>query len=251
MDTTRELIVKDIKKTFKTKDGFNKVLDGVSFEVYKNEFLVLLGPGRCGKTVLLNIIAGLIEASEGEVEFPNKVKNKPVEIGFVYQRTSLMPWKTVMGNVEFCMKVQGVPKKERRKVAQQYINLVGLEGFEKHYPHQLSGGMQQRVGIARAYTTKPQILLMDEPFGQLDAQTRYSMQNEVLKIYEHDKRTIVFVTNNIEEALYLGDRIILLSSYPSKVKKEYRVDLKRPRDMMDSEFLKLRQEISDNMELVV
>lgn len=251
MDKTLELTVKNLKKSFESNGVANKVLDGVTFEVYHNEFLVLLGPGRCGKTVLLNIVAELMKASEGVVEFPNKRKNQHPEIGFVYQRMSLMPWKTVMGNVEFCMKVQGVPKKERRATAQHYIDMVGLDGFEKNYPHQLSGGMKQRVGIARAYTTKPQILLMDEPFGQLDAQTRYSMQNEIMKIYEQDKRTIVFVTNNIEEALYLGDRIILLSSFPSKVKKEYKIDLARPRDMMDPGFLKLRQEISDNMELVV
>lgn len=251
MDTSKELIVRNIRKSFISNGVENQVIDDISFEVYKNEFLVLLGPGRCGKTVLLNIIADLIKPNSGEIEFQNKEKGFQANIGFVYQRSSLLPWKTVMGNVEFTMKVQGVSKKERREVSQHYIDMVGLEGFEKSYPFELSGGMQQRVGIARAYSTKPEILLMDEPFGQLDAQTRYSMQQEIIKIYEQDKRTIVFVTNNIEEALYLGDRIVLLSSFPSKVKQTYKIDIKRPRDMMDPDFMSLRQEISDNMELIV
>jgi NitT/TauT family transport system ATP-binding protein/sulfonate transport system ATP-binding protein len=149
------------------------------------------------------------------------------------------------------MKIKGVHEDERRKIAQHYINMVKLDGFEKLFPHQLSGGMKQRVGIARAYTTKPDILLMDEPYGQLDAQTRYSMQEEIIKIYDQDKSTVVFVTSNLEEALVLGDRIILLSAPPTRVKGVYEIDMPRPRDMMDMDFLKLRQEISDNMDLII
>ena len=136
----------------------------------------------------------------------------------VFQKLALMPWKTVMDNVEFGLKMKGVPKAQRRETAQKYISLVGLQGFEKSYPSQLSGGMKQRAGIARAYTNNPEIMLMDEPFGQLDAQTRYSMQDEVLRIWESEKRTFIFVTNNIEEALYLADRIVLLTNYPAQVK---------------------------------
>ena len=145
----------------------------------------------------------------------------------------------------------GVPKGERRKTAQKFIDLVGLAGFEKSYPHQISGGMKQRVGIARAYANNPEILILDEPFGALDAQTRYSMQDEILRIWKAEKKTILFVTNNIEEALYLGDRIVLLSKCPATVKEIYEIGLSRPRDMVSEGFLRLREQISDNMDLSV
>jgi ABC-type nitrate/sulfonate/bicarbonate transport system ATPase subunit len=169
----------------------------------------------------------------------------------VFQSLSLMPFKTVMENVELPLKLRGVSKKERRKTAQHYIELVGLNGFEKSYPHELSGGMKQRVGIARAYTANPKVLIMDEPFGQLDAQTRYAMQNEILRIWEAERRTVIFVTNNIEEACYLGDRIILLSDCPAKVKAVYPIDLPRPRNMVAQEFLRIRTTISDNTDLAI
>jgi ABC-type nitrate/sulfonate/bicarbonate transport system ATPase subunit len=252
MDKTRQLTIKNLSMEFTNEEVTTRVLDGISLEVYQNEFVVILGPGRCGKTTLLNIIAGLLKETEGEVIFNQNGSNKKrPEIGMVYQRISLMPWLTVMKNVEFLMKIKGVSEGERRAVAQHYIDMVKLDGFEKLYPHQLSGGMKQRVGIARAYSTKPDILLMDEPYGQLDAQTRYSMQEEIIKIYEQDKSTIVFVTSNLEEALVLGDRIILLSATPAKVKGVYEINMPRPRDMMDEDFLKLRQEISDNMDLII
>jgi NitT/TauT family transport system ATP-binding protein/sulfonate transport system ATP-binding protein len=169
----------------------------------------------------------------------------------VFQKLALMPWKTVMGNVEFGPQIAGVDKVTRRKTAQKYIDLVGLTGFEKSYPNQLSGGMKQRVGIARAYATNPEILLMDEPFGQLDAQTRYAMEEEIQRIWEQEKRTIIFVTNNIEEAVYLGDRIILLSECPATVKEIYDVNLPRPRDTIDPEFLRIRKEVSENTDLAL
>ena len=162
-----------------------------------------------------------------------------------------MPYMTVMENVEVPLKLRGVNKAERREVAQHYIELVGLEGFEKAYPHLLSGGMKQRVGIARAYAAKPKVLIMDEPFGQLDAQTRYSMQSEILRIWEAERRTVIFVTNNIEEACYLGDRIILLSDCPATVKETYEINLPRPRDMVSSDFLSVRTTISDNTDLAI
>jgi NitT/TauT family transport system ATP-binding protein/sulfonate transport system ATP-binding protein len=149
------------------------------------------------------------------------------------------------------MKLQGIPESERKPTAQHYIDMVKLDGFEDLLPHQLSGGMMQRVGIARAYSIKPDILLMDEPYGQLDAQTRYSMQEEIIKIHNQDRTTIVFVTSNLEEALILGDRIVLLSAPPSKVKGVYEIDLPHPRDMMDMEFMRLRQLISDNMDRTI
>jgi len=252
MDKNYQLKVKDIKKSFSNDGEETHVLDGVSLDVYKNEFLVILGPGRCGKSTLLNIIAGILKPDSGEVQFEQSAmeKEKP-EIGMVYQRISLMPWLSVTKNVEFIMKIKGVPIEERSPIAQHYIDMVKLEGFENLLPHQLSGGMKQRVGIARAYAAKPDILLMDEPYGQLDAQTRYSMQEEIINIYNSEKTTIVFVTSNLEEALFLGDRIILLSAPPAKVKGVYEINLKRPRDMMNTDFMKLRKEISENMDLVI
>ena len=230
---------------------FDAAVD-VSFDVYESEFLVILGPGRCGKTVLLNMIAGLERPVDGQILLDGQpLSGCDERVGMVFQKRTLMPWKTVMENVEFGLKLKGVPKEERRKTAQKYIDLVGLQGFEKSYPDELSGGMKQRVGIARAYTNNPQILLMDEPFGALDAQTRYAMEEEVQRIWQQEKRTVIFVTNNIEEALYLADRIILLTTCPARVKEIYDIKLPRPRDTVDPEFLRLRKEISDNTDLAL
>jgi NitT/TauT family transport system ATP-binding protein/sulfonate transport system ATP-binding protein len=224
----------------------------ISLDVYDNEFLVILGPGHCGKSVLLNMIAGLEKPIHGNLYIDNqKIEGSDNRISMVFQKLALMPWKTVMGNVEFGPEIAGVDKATRRKTAQKYIDLVGLTGFEKSYPNQLSGGMKQRVGIARAYTNNPEILLMDEPFGQLDAQTRYAMQGEIQRIWQQEKRTIIFVTNNIEEAVYLGDRIILLSKCPATVKEIYNINLPRPRSTIDPEFLRIRKEVSENTDLAL
>ena len=225
----------------------------MSFEIYDNEFLVLLGPGHCGKTVLMNLIAGLEHPVGGKIWLDGEeIHGSDRRIGMVFQSLNLMPWRTVMANVEFGLEIAGVRKDERRKTAQKYIDLVGLTGFENSYPHELSGGMKQRVGIARAYTNNPEILLMDEPFGQLDAQTRYAMEEEVLRIWEQEKRTIIFVTNNIEEAVFLADRIVLLSKCPATVKQIYDLkNLPRPRNMTDTEFLRIRSEVSENTDLAL
>ena len=247
-----KLQIKNLRKVFQGKNGDTVAVDGVSFDVYDNEFLVLLGPGQCGKTVMLNMIAGLETPTEGEIILDGEhVKGHDRKIGMVLQKTALMPWKTVMHNVEIGPKWRGVPKSERTATAQKFIDLVGLHGFEKSYPAQLSGGMKQRVGIARAYANDPEILIMDEPFGALDAQTRYAMEEEIAKIWQLQKRTVIFVTNNIEEACYLGDRIILFSNRPAKIKEIYPNDLPRPRDMISDEFLKLRTAISDNTDLAI
>jgi NitT/TauT family transport system ATP-binding protein len=252
MDKNHQLVVTNIVKEFYSEETTTRVLDGVSLEVFTNEFVVILGPGRSGKTTLLNIIAGILKQTKGEIQFPSTGdgKERP-EIGMVYQRIALMPWLTVMKNVEFLMKLKGIPESERKPIAQHYIDMVKLDGFEDLLPHQLSGGMKQRVGIARAYSIKPDLLLMDEPYGQLDAQTRYSMQEEIIRIHNQDRTAIVFVTSNLEEALMLGDRIVVLSAPPSKVKGVYDVELPHPRDMMDTDFMQLRQEISDNMDRTI
>lgn len=247
-----KLELKHISQSFITN---NKVFDAgvdINFDVKDNEFLVLLGPGRCGKSVVLNMIAGIDNPVDGEILLDGeKIHGSDPRIGMVFQKRALMPWKTVMENVEFGLKLKGIKKEERRKVAQKYIDLVGLQGFEKSYPNELSGGMKQRVSIARAYTNNPEILLMDEPFGALDAQTRISMEIEVQRIWQQDKRTVIFVTNNIEEAIYLADRIVLLTNCPATVKKIYDINLPRPRNTTDPEFLKIRKEISDNTDLAL
>lgn len=247
-----KLQIKNLKKVFPSKNGEIVAVNDVSFDVYDNEFLVLLGPGQCGKTVLLNTIAGLEDPTEGEILLDGKsVTGHDPRIGMVLQKTALMPWKTVMQNTEVGPKWRGVSKKERCVNAQKFIDLVGLTGFENAYPAQLSGGMKQRVGIARAYTNDPEILIMDEPFGALDAQTRYQMEEEVTRIWQQQKRTVIFVTNNIEEACYLGDRIILFSNRPATIKEVYVNELPRPRDMISDAFLKLRTSISDNSDLAI
>ena len=252
MDQKIRLHVENLTKTFSNKEGRVEAVGGVTLDVYDNEFLVLLGPGHCGKTVFLNILAGLEQPTSGEIFLDGEpITGNDPRIGMVFQRWSLLPWKTVIENTEIGPKFKGVDKPLRRKKAQQYIDLVGLHGFENAYPNQLSGGMKQRVGIARAYTNDPEILIMDEPFGALDAQTRYSMEEEVTKIWQKEKRTILFVTNNIEEAVYLGDRIILFSERPARIKEIYKNNLPRPRDMISQEFMKLRKEISDNSDLAL
>lgn len=235
----------NLKKIFETSRGSVPVVDDVTLNVRENELLVLFGPGQCGKSTMINCMAGLESVTGGTVKVDGKLVTKPgPDRGVVYQRMALFPWLTVMGNVEYGPKVRGIPKKERRELAQHYIDLVGLTGFEDRFPNQLSGGMQQRVGIARAYCNEPKVLFMDEPFGHLDAQTRYLMQEDLMKIWEKEKRTIVFVTNNIEEAIYLADRIVVMTNCPTNIKKEYPVNLARPRDYVDPAFLSLREEIS-------
>lgn len=249
---SKKMEIRGVSKTYYNPKDYFTAIEDVSFDVEDGEFLVLLGPGRCGKTVLLNIIAGLEEKSTGTILYDGKeIKGVNPEVGMVFQKMALMPFKTVMENVELGLKFSGMKKKERREICQRYIDLVGLQGFENAYPSALSGGMKQRVGIARAYANNPKVLIMDEPFGALDAQTRYAMQNEILRIWEQERRTILYVTNNIEEAIYLGSRIVLLTQCPARVKAVYPIDLPRPRDMVSPEFMALRTMISDNTDLSV
>ncbi len=249
-----KIVCEDITKVFIQKGKQRvHVLDHISLDVKENEFVVILGPGQSGKSTLLRIIAGLEDPTEGRVLMDGQeVKGPGPERGLVFQSYMLFAWKTVLGNVEMGPKLRGVPKKERREIAAHYIHLVGLDGFEKHYPHQLSGGMKQRVGIARAYTNNPQVMLLDEPFGQLDAQTRYFMEKETARIWETEKRTIVFVTNNIDEAIYLADRIVTMEGkLPGRVKSTYPVDLPRPREHTDRTFLEMRHTIIEETQLLL
>ena len=253
MESRNKLSIKDLTHYFIADGKRVCAIDDVSLDVKENEFLVLLGPGQCGKTVLLNLIAGLLKPTVGEIFIDGEsIQGTDKRIAMVFQQHSVFPWKTVMGNVEIGPKYAGVPKGERQERAQHFIELVGLKGFEEHFPRQLSGGMKQRVGIARAYTANPEILLMDEPFGALYAQTRYSMEDEILRIWEQDKRTVIFVTNNIEEAVALGDRIVLFSKAPAHIKEIYDLrDFKKPRDNVSRRFLEVRDMISSNTDMAL
>lgn len=242
-----------VAKTFFSNKGDTDAIEDITIDVRENEFLVLLGPGQCGKTTFLNIVAGLVKPTSGTIRLDGKeITGTDRRIAMVFQKTGLYEWKTAMENAELGLKYRKVSKEERRKVAQKYLDLVGLHGFENAYPHALSGGMKQRVGIARAYTAGPEILLMDEPFGALDAQTRYAMEEEILRIWETERRTVIFVTNNIEEAVTLGDRVVQFTERPARVKRIYDLSsLKRPRSHVSEEFLRVRQEIAAQEELTL
>ncbi len=214
-----------------------------------DEFVCLLGPSGCGKTTVLRLIAGLEQPTSGEVFEDGKLVTGPgPDRGMVFQEFSLFPWRTVIKNVEFGLEIKGVPRAERRKKAEDYIDLVNLEGFEDAYPHELSGGMKQRVGIARALANEPDVLLMDEPFGSLDAQTRNIMQKELLRIWEKTKITVIFVTHSVDEAVYLADKIVVLTARPGTVKKIMPVNLPRPRDRTSEEFARIRHDVLQELE---
>ncbi len=216
----------------------------VNYEMDDGEFVCLLGPSGCGKTTLLRIVAGLDTPTEGELFLDGKkIVGVNKECGFVFQEYVLFPWRTVKGNIEFGPEVKGITKEERERIAQHYIDLVGLKGFENHFPHELSGGMKQRVGIARAYANNPKLLLMDEPFGALDAQTRNLMQGELLRIWEKEHISALFVTHSVDEAVFLSDRVLVLSARPGTVKEIFKNDLQRPRVRTSPEANALRDAI--------
>jgi NitT/TauT family transport system ATP-binding protein len=236
--------------------GISKSFDGVpvlvnqSLAVDKREFVALLGPSGCGKSTLLQIINGLEPADSGQVVLDDEdITGRPGPgRGMVFQGSDLFPWRTAIDNVAFGLQVMGVPKAERLFRARHYLRMVGLEAFEKAWPHQLSGGMQQRVGIARAFCIQPKLLLMDEPFGALDVQTRDVLQDELVRIWEAEPKMVLFVTHGIEEALYLADRVLVFSRRPAHVLREIAVPFPRPRRdemKLEPEFLRLRRDISD------
>lgn len=236
------ITVTDVRKTFQLKNGQNIVIDGrpsdrltvlngVDLSIRKGEFITLVGPSGSGKSVLLDIIGGLTQASDGVVRLDGNVIAKPdPKTGYVFQQYALFPWRTALSNIEYALEVRGVGKRERNQRARHFLALFGLSGFEDRYPNQLSGGMQQRVAIARALATEPEVLLMDEPFAALDAQTRDILQGELLKIWEKIKTTVVFVTHSIDEAIFLADRIVIMTARPGRVKEIIDIDLPRPRD---------------------
>ncbi len=203
-------------------------LKGVDLEVFKGEFLCILGPSGCGKSTLLRLVAGLLKPTSGEINI-FRDGNSSFLATLVFQEYALFPWRSVLDNVAFGLEMEGQSKEKRYEVARHFIEKVGLKEFSRAYPHQLSGGMKQRVGIARAFASDPEILLMDEPFGALDAQTRMILQDELIQIWEESRKTVLYVTHSIDESIYLGDRIALMTSRPGRVKEIFIVNLPRPR----------------------
>ena len=221
-----------LSKTFESREGAVATLDDIHFRVQTGSFVCLVGPSGCGKTTLLRIIAGLLSATSGEVRFESAGRSGRPRCAMVFQDHGLFPWLTVVDNVAFGLETQGVPRPERQQRAQAMIDRVRLGGFAQNYPHQLSGGMRQRVGIARAFLAEPDILLMDEPFGALDAQTRLILQEELSSIWREQQKTVVYVTHDIEEAILLGDRVLVLSGRPAHIRADISIPLPRPRDLL-------------------
>ena len=224
------LVVEGIEKTYLGRDGALRALRDISFEVAAGEFVTLLGPSGCGKTTLLRILGGLLEPAAGKIYIDGHLLSKPRrEVGFVFQAPSLLPWRTVLRNVTLPLEIQKQNGLSAKEKALELLELVGLLGFENAYPHELSVGMQQRVSIARALIHDPSILLLDEPFGSLDAITREQMNLELLRIWEASKKTVVMVTHNIQEAIFLADRVLIMSPRPGHIEAIVSIDLPRPR----------------------
>lgn len=241
--------ISGLRKSFQKGKRAVLAVDGFDLQVGEGEFVCLLGPSGCGKTTVLRIIAGLEPASSGSV----RVHGRPVmsagpERGMVFQEFALFPWRTARRNIEFGLEIKGMSEAERRKVSSKYIELVGLTGFEDAHPKELSGGMKQRVGIARALANDPAVLLMDEPFGALDAQTRNLMQKELLRIWSATRKTVLFVTHSVDEAVFLADRVVVMTARPGMIKKAIPVPLSRPRERTSPEFISIRGEVLAELE---
>jgi ABC-type nitrate/sulfonate/bicarbonate transport system ATPase subunit len=243
----QKLELRGISMLYSRRGQRFEALRNVSLGVEPGEFISIVGASGCGKTTLLRIVDGLVMPSRGEVRVDGQAVTKPgPDRGFVFQQDALFPWRTVLDNVVFGLEVQGKSKREARERADGLIRLVGLAGFEQHFPHELSGGMRQRANLARALTIDPDILLMDEPFASLDAQTREIMQSELLRIWRSNRKTVLFVTHQIDEAVYLADRVVVMTSRPGQVKAVLEVDIPRPRDLSVKRtpvFLELVDEI--------
>lgn len=240
----------NISKIYKNNNVEFKSLENVNLTIEKGEFICLLGPSGCGKSTLLNLIAGFDVPSVGEVLINDKiVKGPSSDYVTIFQNYGLLPWRSVKKNVELGLEAKKISKEERSKIANEYIELVGLSKFSKHHPGQLSGGMQQRVAIARALAVDPEIIFMDEPFGALDAMTRMNMQDEISNIWEKKKKTILFVTHDIEEAVFLADRIVIMTAGPGKIKSILNVPMSRKRDRTSDEFLRIRDKVFEEFKM--
>ena len=226
-----KLHIDNVRKVFNTRNGEMVALNGVTLDIHENEFICVVGPSGCGKSTLLNIIAGLSEPTSGAVYCDGKkVTGTGTERGVVFQQYALFPWLTVKKNVRFALEMRGVKGAEADELAMQYLEKVDLAKFADHYPKELSGGMKQRVAIARAYAAEPEVLLMDEPFGALDAQTRTQLQTELLRTWEEEKKTCFFITHDVEEAILLASRVVVMSARPGRIKEVIDIDIPYPRN---------------------
>jgi ABC-type nitrate/sulfonate/bicarbonate transport system ATPase subunit len=246
-----KLTVRNLRKVFQVDEGFGKyssitAIDGVSLDVRDGELITLIGPSGCGKSTLLMILAGLYDKSAGEVLLDGRpIVGPGLDRGVVFQEFALFPWLTVRNNICFGLKMKGIPAAEHDAIVKRYLKMVKLEEFERIFPHRLSGGMKQRVGIARALAYAPELLLMDEPFGALDAQTRTSLQKMLVDIWAETRKTILFVTHSVREAVFLSDRIVVLSRRPSRVRTIIEVDLPRPRQRLSQAFIRHEEELEE------
>jgi NitT/TauT family transport system ATP-binding protein len=242
--------VDSLSKLYATENGNTiHALDKVDLDVRVNDFICIVGPSGCGKSTLLRIVAGLERASAGSVYYRDTMLTGPRrEIGMVFQEYSLLPWRNVLDNVGLGLEFAGTPSSERFRVARSFLRLVGMEAFERAFPYELSGGMQQRVAIARSLANNPDVLLMDEPFGALDAHTRILLQKELLRIWERNRKTVIFVTHSVDEAIFLGDRVVVMSSRPGKILKIMEVQMPRPRDRSYSSYGRMASQILDILE---
>jgi NitT/TauT family transport system ATP-binding protein len=245
------LTIENLTKTYGAGDKLVTALDNVRMDVRDGEFAVVVGPSGCGKSTLLNIVAGLESPGQGQVELDGApIVGPGAQRGMVFQSYTLFPWLTVRKNVEFGLRIKGLPQSERTEIARRYVNLVGLSEFENALPKELSGGMKQRVAIARVLANKPRMLLMDEPFGALDAQTRLLLQELLLDVWRKEQATVLFITHDIDEAILLGDRVFVMSKRPGRIVEEVRIDLERPRDhtlTVSPRFAELKKRVMDRL----
>lgn len=245
--STPKLTLEAVSKRFPARRTDSEVvaLEGVSLSVAEGEFIALIGPSGCGKSTLLNIVAGFTPPSSGAVLLDGRqIKGPGPDRGFVFQEYAIFPWLSALENIRFGLRRSRLSRRDQYRRAEEYVELVGLKGFENAYPHELSGGMQQRVAIARVLAIDPKVLLMDEPFGALDAQTRSLMQVELQRIWEATRKTVVFVTHSVEEALFLADRVVCMSGRPGRIKSLFNVDLDRTRDITSESFNDRRRDLT-------
>jgi NitT/TauT family transport system ATP-binding protein len=246
--------IKNLAKQFTVKNKDITAFEDISLSIGEGEFWCFVGPSGCGKTTLLRVLAGLEEPSSGILEIVHSNVNKPLN-SMIFQEHALFPWMTVKDNIAYGLKNRNVPQKKRDEIVKEFIDKTGLRGFGNAFPHQLSGGMKQRVSIARAFANDPEILFMDEPFASLDEQNRIILQQELIQIWESNRKTVVFITHSIDEAIFLSDKIMLMTSHPGKIKSIYPVDITRPRNMTEIRkspyfnelFIKIWSELKDEV----
>lgn len=236
-DKESKLAIRDLKVEYDSKGRRTVALEQVNLNVKDGEFVSVVGPSGCGKSTLLKVVSGLLRPAGGTASIDGKeIAGVPDQVGMVFQNDALLPWKTVIDNVRLPLEIKGVPRKEQLHEAQRLLGMVGLEGFASYYPKQLSGGMRKRVALARTFAYDPEIYLMDEPFGPLDAQTRVKIGEQFLKIWEQVGKSVLFITHDIEEAIALSDRVVVMSARPGRIKAEFNVRLERPRPFYDIRF---------------